>query len=89
MCHLMSTEIKGRGPHKLKLRQASHCSLYLESFFYQFFYIFLSYIYTVFTRMSAQGAHLILSSQRGALIQGRHSFEGGGHLIFQRDIKIL
>ena len=32
---------------------------------------------TVFTRVSARGAHLVLSSQRGALIRGRRSFEGG------------
>ena len=34
---------------------------------------------TVFTQVSARGAHLILSSQRGALIRWRHSFEGGAH----------
>ena len=35
---------------------------------------------TVFTRVSARGAHLIVSSQRGgALIRGRRSFEGGAH----------
>ena len=34
---------------------------------------------TVFTRVSARGAHLILSSQRGALIRGRRSFEEGAH----------
>ena len=26
-----------------------------------------------------RGAHLILGSQRGALIRGRHSFQGGAH----------
>ena len=44
---------------------------------------------TVFTRVSALGAHLVLSSQRGTLIWGRRSFEGGAHWIYQRDIKIL
>ena len=34
---------------------------------------------TVFTRVSVRGAHLILSSQRGALIRERRSFEGGAH----------
>ena len=38
-----------------------------------------SYGSTVFTRVSTWGAHLILSSQRGALIQGRCSLEGGAH----------
>ena len=32
---------------------------------------------TVFTRVSTRGAHLIFGFQRGALIRGRHSFEGG------------
>ena len=44
---------------------------------------------TVFTQVSARGTHLILSSQRGALIWGRRSFEEGAHWIYQRDIKIL
>ena len=35
--------------------------------------------FTVFTRVSARGAHLILSSQRGAFIRGRRSFEGGAY----------
>ena len=35
----------------------------------------LQTLYTVFTRVSARGAHLILISQRGALIRGRRSFE--------------
>ena len=30
---------------------------------------------TVLIRVSARGAHLILGSQRGALIQGRRSFQ--------------
>ena len=34
---------------------------------------------TVFTRVTARGAHSILSSQRGVLIRGRRSFEGGAH----------
>ena len=34
---------------------------------------------TVFTRVSARGAHFILSFQRGALVRGRCSFEGGAH----------
>ena len=34
-------------------------------------------LHTVFTRVSAREAHLILSSQTGALIRGRRSFEGG------------
>ena len=34
---------------------------------------------TVFTRVSARAAHLILSSQTGVLIRGRRSFEGGAH----------
>ena len=28
---------------------------------------------------SNEGAHLVLGSQRGVLIRGRHSFEGGAH----------
>ena len=53
--------------------------------FYYPFYIVLTRchkignVYTVFTQVSAQGAHLILSSQRGALIRGKCSFEGGTH----------
>ena len=35
---------------------------------------------TIFTRVSARGAHLIFGFQRGVLIQGRRSFEGGTHL---------
>ena len=35
---------------------------------------------TVFTRVSARGTHLIFGFQRGALIRGRRSFEGGAHL---------
>ena len=35
--------------------------------------------HTGFTHVSARGAHLILSSQRGALIRGTRSFEGGAH----------
>ena len=35
--------------------------------------------YSAFTQVSARGTHLILSSQRGALIRGKHSFEGGAH----------
>ena len=36
-----------------------------------------------------RGARLILGSQRGALIRGRHSFQGGAHEIYQKDIKVL
>ena len=32
---------------------------------------------TLFTGVSAAGAHLIFGFQRGALIRGRRSFEGG------------
>ena len=45
--------------------------------------------YTMFTQVSARGTHLILSSQRGVLIQGKCSFEGGAHWIYKKDIKML
>ena len=37
--------------------------------------IFETNLSTVFTRVSARGAHLIFGFQRGALIRGRHSFK--------------
>ena len=52
--------------------------------FFSFDFIFLLQLIsldTVFTRVSARGAHSILSFQRGALIQGRQ--------IYKKDIKIL
>ena len=36
-------------------------------------------INTIFSRVSAWGVHLILGSQRGALIRGGRSFKGGAH----------